>query len=388
MDDNDTDHKFSNGIFAYVKDYEQYSFPFGTSEFRSPIVVMTYNNNGWGPDWMNYVVAHEVSHTFGASDEYYDPPDWIPSTCKDGSSCGHQRAFLTWHAAVNGNCMACNSNAVTCYMRGQPTFDICSFTSPELGWQDMEDGDGAADPIDLNSGYFCWIKPVAAGDLLRIFTIAGQFMDLISVSEDMLCGINHNAIFWDGSMFDDDHIAGFGLYPVSKNGSDLDVFLLDFSSGSAYTISNHYFNLDTVSFRLENGTINVRHTILDSSGEIYSRPRFDVMTDTGSIKSYIYGYDDGIYTSEVYGWRSDGASANLSTVTFINYICADIDNNGSVDIADLNYLVDYMFTGGPLPAHIASRDLNCSGAGDISDLVFMVDWMFTGGPEPWCCHSL
>lgn len=387
MDDNDADHKFSNGRFAYVKDYEQYSFPFGTSEFRAPIVVMTYNNANWGPSQMNYVAAHEVSHVFGASDEYFYGADPPPPTCKEQSSCGHQRAFLTWHAAVNGNCEKCNTEAVSCFMRST-NGAVCSFTPPELGWRDMEDGDGAADPIDLNSGYYCWIKPVAAGDLLRIFTIAGEFMDLISVSDDMLCGENHDAIFWDGSMYKDDYMAGWGLYPVSKNGSGLGTFYLNYSSGAAYTISTHYFNLDTVSFRLENGTINIRHTIIDSMGDIYSRPRFDVMTDTGSIKSYIYGYDDGIYTSEVFGWRSDGASANLSTITFINYICADMDNNGSIDVADLYYMVDFMFTGGPTPPHMASMNLDCSGGVDISDLTLMIDWMFTGGPEPWCCHSL
>ena len=57
-----------------------------------------------------------------------------------------------------------------------------------------------------------------------------------------------------------------------------------------------------------------------------------------------------------------------------------------IDIADLVYLVDYMFTGGPPPPiSILSADLDCNLGVDIADLVYLVDYMFTGGPEP-CDH--
>lgn len=58
---NDTDGRFSDGLFAY-------------SYLGGPFAVMTYDNNGWGITRMNQVTAHEMGHIFYATDEY----DGIP----------------------------------------------------------------------------------------------------------------------------------------------------------------------------------------------------------------------------------------------------------------------------------------------------------------------
>ena len=64
----------------------------------------------------------------------------------------------------------------------------------------------------------------------------------------------------------------------------------------------------------------------------------------------------------------------------------DADNNGSVDISDLTYFVDYMFAGedGPVCMEEFDNDGNCSL--DISDLTYYVDYLFGGGAVPVDCH--
>jgi hypothetical protein len=71
----------------------------------------------------------------------------------------------------------------------------------------------------------------------------------------------------------------------------------------------------------------------------------------------------------------------------------DVDyvNDGmtdAVDISDLVYMVDFMFTGGPAPLCWDEAEL-VEPFGDealsISDLVYLVDYMFTGGPPPPPC---
>ena len=68
----------------------------------------------------------------------------------------------------------------------------------------------------------------------------------------------------------------------------------------------------------------------------------------------------------------------------------DIDHGGTgPDIADLVYLVTYMFGGGPKPpceepvgsGYYSEADIDGSGAGpDIADLVALVNYMFGGCP--------
>ncbi|MCK4626692.1 MAG: hypothetical protein KAV00_15365 [Phycisphaerae bacterium] len=65
----------------------------------------------------------------------------------------------------------------------------------------------------------------------------------------------------------------------------------------------------------------------------------------------------------------------------------DIDlSGGIIDIADLVYLVDYMFNAGPPPPCYEEADVDAtSGLIDIADLVYLVDYMFNSGPLPLPC---
>jgi subtilisin family serine protease len=60
----------------------------------------------------------------------------------------------------------------------------------------------------------------------------------------------------------------------------------------------------------------------------------------------------------------------------------DANGSGDIDIDDVVYLVNYIFTSGPPPAPMAAGDCNCSGDVDIDDVVYLVNYIFTGGPAP------
>ncbi|MCK4606674.1 MAG: VCBS repeat-containing protein, partial [candidate division Zixibacteria bacterium] len=73
--------------------------------------------------------------------------------------------------------------------------------------------------------------------------------------------------------------------------------------------------------------------------------------------------------------------------TILEYKCGDVNGDCKelIDIADLVYLVDYMFNSGPEPPVMEAGD--CDGSGgiiDIADLVYLVDYMFNEGPPPVC----
>lgn len=86
------------------------------------------------------------------------------------------------------------------------------------------------------------------------------------------------------------------------------------------------------------------------------------------------------------GWSSP---LNVNVIWSCCVQSGDINYDGSTnpDIADLVYLVAYMFSGGPPPPCAASADINGSGSGpDIADLVYLVAYMFSGGPLPATCQ--
>lgn len=71
-------------------------------------------------------------------------------------------------------------------------------------------------------------------------------------------------------------------------------------------------------------------------------------------------------------------------------IRGDVDNDDAPlpNIADLTYLVAYLFTGGPPPDCPSEADLDGVDGPDanIADLTYIVAYLFTGGPEPASCQ--
>jgi hypothetical protein len=63
----------------------------------------------------------------------------------------------------------------------------------------------------------------------------------------------------------------------------------------------------------------------------------------------------------------------------------DPNNDGTVDPADVFYLVNYLFLGGPAPngpAGMLSGDANGDGVVDPADIFYVVHFVFDGGPAP------
>jgi hypothetical protein len=94
---------------------------FGYASIGGPRLVMDYRNDGWGPDNIDRVFAHETGHIFNCPDEY------ASSGCDCGGSWGR-------FGIANGNCENCAANGgVSCLMKAND-FTMCEFTPSHLGW--------------------------------------------------------------------------------------------------------------------------------------------------------------------------------------------------------------------------------------------------------------
>jgi len=70
-------------------------------------------------------------------------------------------------------------------------------------------------------------------------------------------------------------------------------------------------------------------------------------------------------------------------------ICGDLNEDQAINIADLTYLVAYLFGGGPSPQPTdCVADVNCDYSVNIADLTYIVAYLFGGGPAPCtdCCN--
>ena len=91
---------------------------------------------------------------------------------------------------------------------------------------------------------------------------------------------------------------------------------------------------------------------------------------------------------ELPGGSTDSTEFSVTAEFSLGGCCAlrgDMDHSGALDISDLTYFVDYLFSGGSAPICSEESDVDGSGATDITDLTYLVDYLFSGGPPPAGC---
>ena len=108
--------------WAYCGFFTKYPLGwFAYASIGGPRLVMDYANDGWGPDNIDRVFAHESGHIFGAPDEY----------AASGCNCGGSWGF---YGRPNTNCANCApSGGVDCLMKGN-SWTMCDQTPYHLGF--------------------------------------------------------------------------------------------------------------------------------------------------------------------------------------------------------------------------------------------------------------
>ncbi len=136
---------FSNGAFAYAY-------------LNGPFMVMTYDNDGWGPTYMHLVTAHESGHIFGALDEY------ASSGCSTADSWGY----------LNVSNASCNNGGITSDKsimgdsneQVDPSVDVSTSARGALGWRNpaQENGHTVVDVVRTATVSLTAYSPDPTGD--------------------------------------------------------------------------------------------------------------------------------------------------------------------------------------------------------------------------------
>jgi hypothetical protein len=169
----DADGKFTDGYFGYT-----YGF----------LVVMTYDNDGWGITRMDAVTAHEIGHDFGAGDEYCQPGYYC---CSCGGSYGYLGIANSNCEArcvtTSTNCPTCVS--INCIMRNN-YWGIDTPSGQQVGIRDL-DGDTILDPVDTAPTVSILSRPPESTPMRSVhYTGSAQDVPLVSPTSNDVT-INH-----------------------------------------------------------------------------------------------------------------------------------------------------------------------------------------------------
>jgi hypothetical protein len=68
-------------------------------------------------------------------------------------------------------------------------------------------------------------------------------------------------------------------------------------------------------------------------------------------------------------------------VTGIHY-SGDVNGDGFIDVGDVVFLINYLYTSGPASDPLELGDVNCDGVINVVDVVYLINYLFIGGPSP------
>lgn len=145
---------------------------------------------------------------------------------------------------------------------------------------------------------------------------------------------------------------------------------------------------------------NVWSFNVDASASVFYS--LEIISDTVHTEYYEYThiYDtsftipDTLTDSALYYWRVKASiSATVESgwqehpfqFTAFRFKYGDPNGDGMINSADIVYLINYLFIGGPAPIPcLEAGDANCDGVINIADVVYLINHMFAGGPAPGC----
>ena len=88
------------------------------------------------------------------------------------------------------------------------------------------------------------------------------------------------------------------------------------------------------------------------------------------------------------GDEDNNNNMNTKIVTATTQVlCGDMNNDETVNIADLTFLLSYLFSNGPSPNPLCIGDVNADSNVNIADLTYLVAYLYNEGPAPSenCC---
>jgi hypothetical protein len=81
-------------------------------------------------------------------------------------------------------------------------------------------------------------------------------------------------------------------------------------------------------------------------------------------------------------WSAPSNGQEVYTQLYCNAVAGDANGDHTITVADVFFLINNLFAGGPAPA--SSCDVNGDNKVDVSDVFYLINYLFAGGAAPRC----
>lgn len=79
-----------------------------------------------------------------------------------------------------------------------------------------------------------------------------------------------------------------------------------------------------------------------------------------------------------------GLNSEVGAAPEKSYTCGDVNDDGSINVLDITFLISFLYKGGPAPGLLRIADVNNSGVVNLLDITYLLNFLYKGGPDPDC----
>ncbi|MBW3671357.1 MAG: dockerin type I repeat-containing protein [Acidobacteria bacterium] len=109
--------------------------------------------------------------------------------------------------------------------------------------------------------------------------------------------------------------------------------------------------------------------VADNGSDLYVQGTFDTRWDNDVLNPAFHSLHASDFEVIELGWQPASTASS-----------GDANSDGSVTVADIFYVINHLFAGGPLPA--AAFDPNGDASVTVADIFYLINYLFAGGPAP------